>query len=83
MEGGESRDEFWNTVMTQAYDVFVDRILNHLKVSVMGSIVLSRDVEAIRTFCEEAAGKVSNLIASAASKRAKRGCNERSEDVKC
>mmetsp|Transcript_5295 Transcript_5295/g.9628 ORF Transcript_5295/g.9628 Transcript_5295/m.9628 type:complete len:213 (-) Transcript_5295:792-1430(-) len=43
--------------MTQAYDVFVDRILNHLKVSVMGSIVLSRDVEAIRTFCEEAAGK--------------------------
>ena len=48
--------------MDKAYDVFIDRILNHLKVSVMGSIVLSRDVEAIGSFCKNAAGPGSPCV---------------------
>ena len=62
MEPDESRDHFWNALMERAYDVFIDRILNHLKVSVMGSIVLSRDVEAIGNFCKDAAGPGSHCV---------------------
>ena len=62
MEPDESRDEFWNALMERSYSVFIDRILNHLKVSVMGSIVLSRDVESISSFCKEAAGPSATCV---------------------
>jgi hypothetical protein len=47
----QSLSAFWTALSRRVYDILVARLLQHYKVSTVGAVVLSRDVEALRSVC--------------------------------
>mmetsp|Transcript_5469 Transcript_5469/g.10413 ORF Transcript_5469/g.10413 Transcript_5469/m.10413 type:complete len:1197 (-) Transcript_5469:243-3833(-) len=47
----QSLSAFWTALSRRVYDILVARLLQHYKVSTFGAVVLSRDVEALRSVC--------------------------------
>jgi Exocyst complex component Sec10. len=47
----QSLSAFWTALSRRVYDILVARLLQYYKVSTVGAVVLSRDVEALRSVC--------------------------------
>mmetsp|Transcript_1315 Transcript_1315/g.2048 ORF Transcript_1315/g.2048 Transcript_1315/m.2048 type:complete len:1143 (+) Transcript_1315:61-3489(+) len=47
----QSLSAFWISLSRRVYDILVSRLLQNYKVSTVGAVVLSRDVEALRSVC--------------------------------
>lgn len=47
----QSLSAFWTALSRRVYDILVARLLQNYKVSTVGAVVLSRDVEALRSVC--------------------------------
>lgn len=47
----ESLSAFWTALSRRVYDILVARLLQNYKVSTFGAVLLSRDVEALRSVC--------------------------------
>ena len=45
----ESLSSFWTALSMRLYDILVTRLLQHYYVSTVGAVILSRDVEALRS----------------------------------
>ena len=45
----QSLSAFWTALSMRLYDIFVPRLLQHYNVTTVGAVILSRDVEALRS----------------------------------
>lgn len=45
----QSLSAFWSALSVRLYDVFVPRIVQHYTITQVGAVILSRDVEALRS----------------------------------